>query len=123
MENGLCGVHIELNAIDHNKGKLVDKNFVDEAKADIKMLRNDVGSHKLFVTMGEMVLSNWREHGEVSFANTMSKEYFKTPYNKWSCNSNICIQDENGIYDTIDDCNKNCINVKPKSVSKYFYSH
>ena len=46
--------------------------------------------------------------------------YLKNKNNKWSCNSNICIQDENGIYDTIDDCNKNCINVKPKSVSKYY---
>ena len=36
---------------------------------------------------------------------------------KWSCNSNICTQDKNGIFDTIEDCNKNCIK---KSVSKYY---
>lgn len=62
-------------------------SFEEDAKDDIRMMRNDVGSQEMFNALVPFVIQHWTKRGEDTFANSFSTEYFKSPYNKWSVNS------------------------------------
>jgi hypothetical protein len=86
-ESALCGVHIERTSVDKHSKQIVLSTFVDDAKDDIRMLRNDVGSQAMFNSLTILVREEWIRRGEIVFANSFSKEYFEEPYNRWNINS------------------------------------
>lgn len=67
----------------------MDPEFAEQAKKDLKMLRNDVASQQQFETMATSVIQNWIDEGETQFATSIRKEYMTPPFNKWSVNSFI----------------------------------
>jgi hypothetical protein len=87
-DNGLCGVHIERDAVDKHANKMISRSsFLADAKDDIRMMRNDVGSQEMFETLVPLLIQHWTSKGESVFAIAFSSEYFKSPYNKWNVNS------------------------------------
>lgn len=86
-DTGLCGVHIERTGVDAHGGKIVSSTFKEEAKDDIRMLRNNVGSQDMFLSLINDVMEHWISKGESAFAEGFAKEYFAENYNNWNINS------------------------------------
>ena len=87
-DNGMCGVHIERTAVDKHIKKMINRSsFEADAKDDVRMMRNDVGSQEMFNALVPFVIEHWTSKGESAFALAFSIEYFKRPYNKWNVNS------------------------------------
>ena len=79
-ESALCGVHIERTSVDKHSKQTVLSTFVDDAKDDIRMLRNDVGSQAMFNLLTILVQEEWTR--EIVCANSFSKKYFVSLYQK-----------------------------------------
>lgn len=100
---GLCGVHIVRTVVEDHKAKIVSSRFIEIIKADIAMLRNDVGSQCQFAALAKVMVNEWKRQGEEVFALYFEIEYLTPPYDKWSCNSfpkTIAIPVENQIVES-----------------------